>query len=211
MAADAAEYGYTAIERKADSGEHRQHSDVDTFREMAARREELDKTAQKLEEVKRKLDKQGKAQQTFERYIKTIISDLDGSKAEYATYAEMMTALSAAKDKFMETTITEAKQKAQEAAEADFQKQEDALEAQKVVLADLQELKDRLEKIADTDTSRKRFMLSHKLKDGRTLEDAYQQTIQQRQERTEALLEKGIELTAKFEEMQSQDSQQEYH
>ena len=139
------------------------------------------------------------------------MEELTGERRSFSTYADAERALREAMDGYKAATIEEAKQKAQEAAEADFQAREDALEAQKVVLTDLQELKDRLEKIADTDTSRRRFMLAHKFKDGRTLEDAYQQSIKQRRERTEALLEKGLELTAKYEEMQSQDSQQEYH
>ena len=124
--------------------------------------------------------------------------------------AEMMTALSAAKDKFAETTITEAKKKAQEeAAAAEFQKKEDALEAQREVLSDFEKLKENLQKIIDTDASRKRFMESHKFRDGRTLEDAYQQSILQQKERTEAILQKATELTAQYDAMKSQDVQAE--
>lgn len=225
MAADAEEYGYTAIERKADSGEHRQHSDVDTFRQMAATQEKLEKTAREQENTQKKLDMQAKQQEDTQKkldlqakkgkhlihYFYNFMEELTGERQSYSSYAEAKKALRASMDHYKATTIEEAKQKAQEAAEADFQAREDALEAQKTVLTDLQELKDRLEKIADTDTSRRRFMLAHKFKDGRTLEDAYQQSIKQRRERTEALLEKGLELTAKYEEMKSQDSQQEYH
>lgn len=41
MQKDAAEYGYEPIRRKEPTGEHRKHSDVDTFRELAAQQEEL--------------------------------------------------------------------------------------------------------------------------------------------------------------------------
>lgn len=50
MVADALEYGYEAIQRKADSGEHRKRSDVDVFREMAAEREELSIAKEDLNE-----------------------------------------------------------------------------------------------------------------------------------------------------------------
>lgn len=41
MAADAAEYGYEPIKRKAPSGEQHKRTDVDVFREMAAEKSEL--------------------------------------------------------------------------------------------------------------------------------------------------------------------------
>ena len=52
MVADALDYGYEPIQRKPDSGEHRQHSDVDVFRKMSAEREALNETARKLERHK---------------------------------------------------------------------------------------------------------------------------------------------------------------
>ena len=41
MINDALEYGYEAIQRTPDSGEHRKRSDVSEFREMAAERQDL--------------------------------------------------------------------------------------------------------------------------------------------------------------------------
>lgn len=41
MINDAMEYGYETIQRTPDSGEHRKHSDVSEFREMAAERQDL--------------------------------------------------------------------------------------------------------------------------------------------------------------------------
>ncbi len=46
MAADAAEYGYTAVERKADSGEHRAYIKVETYRQLAVQQAEQEEHAQ---------------------------------------------------------------------------------------------------------------------------------------------------------------------
>ena len=207
MAADAEEYGYTAIERKADSGEHRQHSDVDTFRQMAAQQEKLDKIAKQQEDTQKKLDSQAKSQRRFVHFISDTIEELGGTREKFFTYADAKDAIERAKLKY----TTEVKRKAQEEAAAEFQKKEDALEAQKAVLTSIEDVKERLQKIADTDASRKRFMMAHKFKDGRTLEDAYQQSILQQKERTEAILQKAAELTAQYDAMKSQDTQTEYN
>jgi hypothetical protein len=55
MIADALEYGYEAIQRTADSGEHRKHSDVDTFREMMEEQEALDSYKSELEQKEKQI------------------------------------------------------------------------------------------------------------------------------------------------------------
>lgn len=49
MVADALEYGYEAIQRAPDSGEHREHSTVGEFRMLAAERQENEETKQALD------------------------------------------------------------------------------------------------------------------------------------------------------------------
>ena len=112
-------------------------------------------------------------------------------------------------DSFVERTTTEARTKAQEEAAAEFQKKEDALEAQKSVLDELEQLRDKLQSSTDTDTSRKRFMEAHTLKDGRTLEDVYQASIQQKRERDDAFLRRASDLTDEYDRLHQGVEQQE--
>src|SRR5699024_1229433 len=112
-------------------------------------------------------------------------------------------------DSFVERTTTEARTKAQEAAAAEFQKKEDALEAQKSVLDELEQLRDKLQSSTDTDASRKRFMEAHTLKDGRTLEDVYQASIQQKRERDDAFLRRASDLTDEYDRLHQGVEQQE--
>lgn len=200
MVADGLEYGYTAIERKADSGEHRAHSDVETFRQMAAKQEELDKQSQRQEDTQKRMDRQGRH---FAHTILDFMQELTGERPKFKTYTEALSAVREAMDEYKVTTEERAKQKAQDAAEAAFQVKEDALEAQKAVLTELEAVKDKLQKTADIDASRKHFMEHHKFRDGTSLENAYQKSLQKRQESTERLLEKAMELAAEYEAMEA--------
>lgn len=202
MAADGIEYGYAAIERKADSGEHRAHSDVEVYRQMAAQQEELEKATQKQEDTQKKIDMHGKR---LAHTILDFMEELTGERPKFKTYTQALFAVRSAMTDFKETTEERAKQKAQDAAEAAFQEKEDALEAQKAVLIELEEVKAKLQKTADTDASRKRFMEAHRFRDGTTLEDAYQTSMKKRQESTERLLEQAIELAARYEAMQKEN------
>ncbi len=202
MAADGIEYGYTAIERKADSGEHRAHSDVEVYRQMAAQQEELEKVTQKQEDTQKKIDMHGKR---LAHTILDFMEELTGERPKFKTYTQALFAVRSAMTDFKETTEERAKQKAQDEAEAAFQEKEDALEAQKAVLIELEEVKAKLQKTADNDASRKRFMEAHRFRDGTTLEDAYQTSMKKRQESTERLLEQAIELAARYEAMQKED------
>lgn len=130
------------------------------------------------------------------------MEELTGERPKFKTYTQALFAVRSAMTDFKETTEERAKQKAQDEAEAAFQEKEDALEAQKAVLTELEEVKTKLQKTADTDASRKRFMEAHRFRDGTTLEDAYQTSMKKRQESTERLLEQAIELAARYEAMQ---------
>ena len=103
----------------------------------------------------------------------------------------------AAMDSFIERTTAEARQKAQEEAATEFQHKEDALEAQKAVLDELEKLRDKMQLSADMDVSRKRFMEAHQA-GGRTLEEIYQADIAKKRARDEAFLRRGEELTAEY-------------
>lgn len=58
MVADAMEYNYEPIRRKAPSGEQRKRSDVDVYRDMAARKSELDAIAKEQERTAMELEEQ---------------------------------------------------------------------------------------------------------------------------------------------------------
>ena len=129
------------------------------------------------------------------------MEELTGERPKFKTYTEALFAVRSAMTDFKETTEERAKQKAQDEAEAKFQEREDALQAQQAVLAELKEVKDKLQKTVETDVSRKRFMEAHRFQDGTTLEDAYEKSLKKRQEQTERLLEKAMDLAAKYEVM----------
>ena len=113
-------------------------------------------------------------------------------------------------DEYKVATEETAKQKAQDMAEAEFQKWEDALEAQKVVLSELEEIRDKLQKAIDTDTSRQGFMVADRFKDGSTLEDAYQKSLKKRKEYTERLIDKAKDIANKYEAMKKDTDEPEY-
>lgn len=85
MIADALEYGYEAIQRTVDSGEHRKHSDVDTFREMMEEQEALDSYKSELEQkekqIKQKRISVKKEQEKLEEKEKEITKKENDIKA----------------------------------------------------------------------------------------------------------------------------------
>lgn len=203
MAADAVDYGYTAIERKADSGEHRAHVDVEAFRRISAQQEEQQRIALQQQNTQKRMDKQNKH---LAHTILDFVEELTGERPRFRTYSEALEAVKMAMDDYKTITEEQARQKAQDAAEAAFQEKEDALEAQKAVLTELEEIRDKLQKAIDTDTSRKKFMEHHKFRDGTSIEDAYQKSLQKRQENTERFLEQAMEIAAKYEVMQTENT-----
>ena len=112
-------------------------------------------------------------------------------------------------DLFVECTTTEVRTKAQDEAAATFQKKEDALEVQQSVLGELEQLKDKLQLSTNMDASRKRFMEAHTFRDGRTLEDAYQASIRQKQEHDTAFMNRASELTDEYDRLRQGVEQQE--
>ena len=111
-------------------------------------------------------------------------------------------------DLFVECTTTEVWTKAQDEAAA-FQKKEDALEIQQSVLDELEQLKDKLQLSTDMNASRKRFMEAHTFRDGRTLEDAYQASIRQKQEHDTAFMNRASELRNEYDRLRQGVEQQE--
>lgn len=166
--------------------------------DLSSQEAELQKTARELEETKRKLDRQDKTQRRFARLIKEMILELGGERPKIATYADAMDALIAAKGKFVESARADAEKRAQEEAEAKFQSMEEALEAQKSVLSELEDIRDKLQKSASIDTSRQHFMESKKNKDGRTLEEIYQASLREFDVRKKKFLLRADELTAEY-------------
>lgn len=161
MEADALEYGYEPIQRKADSGEHRKHSDVDAFRQMAAEQEKLEDqklTVALLESYNRDVQAKLKVKQEEQEAVAKEQADNDlllkrknkhirntlnfiygflqdmGDNRRFNTYQEMQAAIVSAKERFVTTTQDTANQKAQDKAAADFQVKEDQLEAQRLAL-----------------------------------------------------------------------------
>lgn len=177
--------------------------------DAAARQQQLDLTAQQQEttrkeqeDIQKKQEGRDKGQRRLMNAIYDLYQRLNGGKlVAFPTYTEGIEMFKSALDTFVERTTTEAQTKAQEAAAAEFQKKEDALEAQKSVLDELEQLRDKLQLSTDTDASRKRFMEAHTLKDGRTLEDVYQASIQQKRERDAAFLRRASELTDEYDRL----------
>ena len=64
-------------------------------------------------------------------------------------------------------------------------------------------------KTTDTDASRKRFMEAHTFRDGRTLEDAYQASIRQKQEHDTAFMNRASELRNEYDRLRQGVEQQE--
>ena len=74
---------------------------------------------------------------------------------------------------------------------------------------ELEQLRDKLQSSTDTDASRKRFMEAHTFRDGRTLEDVYQASIQQKRERDAAFISRASELTDEYDRLRQGVEQQE--
>lgn len=188
-----------------------------TEADAAARQQQLDLTAQQQdllarqqEDIQKKQDGRDKGQRRLMNAIYDLYQRLNGGElVAFPTYTEGIKMFRAAMDSFVERTTTEARTKAQEEAAAEFQKKEDALEAQKSVLDELEQLRDKLQSSTDTDASRKRFMEAHTLKDGRTLEDVYQASIQQKRERDDAFLRRASDLTDEYDRLHQGVEQQE--
>lgn len=185
--------------------------------DAAARQQQLDLTAQQQEttrkeqeDIQKKQEGRDKGQRRLMNAIYDLYQRLNGGKlVAFPTYTEGIEMFKSALDTFVERTTTEAQTKAQEAAAAEFQKKEDALEAQKSVLDELEQLKDKLQSSTDTDASRKRFMEAHTFRDGRTLEDVYQVSIQQKRERDDAFLRRASDLMDEYDRMHQGVEQQE--
>ena len=177
-----------------------------TEADAAARQQQLDLTAQQQdllarqqEDTQKKQDGRDKGQRRLMNAIYDLYQRLNGGeRAAFRTYSEGVEMFKAAMDSFVERTTTEARTKAQEEAAAAFQKKEDALEAQKSVLDELEQLRDKLQSSTDTDTSRKRFMESHTIKGGKTLEEIYQSEVREKKNRRDAFLWHAEELTEEY-------------
>lgn len=188
-----------------------------TEADAAARQQQLDLTAQQQdllarqqEDIQKKQDGRDKGQRRLMNAIYDLYQRLNGGElVAFPTYTEGIKMFRAAMDSFVERTTTEARTKAQEEAAAEFQKKEDALEAQKSVLDELEQLRDKLQSSTDTDASRKRFMEAHTFRDGRTLEDVYQASIQQKRERDAAFISRASELTDEYDRLRQGVEQQE--
>ncbi|MBR4578925.1 MAG: hypothetical protein IKO22_04875 [Oscillospiraceae bacterium] len=166
------------------------------------------KRTQEQEAVRKRMEKQGKF---FAHTILDFMQELTGERPQFKTYSEALSAVRDAMAEYRSVTEEAAKQKAQELARAEFdQKWEDALEEQKAVLTELEELRDKLRKAVDTDASRKRFMEARRYKDGTTLEDAYQKTLRKRRAHTERLLEQAVDLAARQETKRKASDEPEY-
>lgn len=197
---DAAEMADQAVEirqqSEAEAAARKQQLDA-IASQQADTQKEQELTARKQEDTQKKLDSRDKSQRWFVKFIYNVIHELGGGNEKFSSYSELMEAVKTAKQNFMDMTMAEARQKAQEEAAAEFQHKEDALEAQKAVLDELEKLRDKIQLSADMDVSRKRFMEAHRA-GGRTLEEIYQSDIAQKRARDEAFLRRGEELTAEY-------------
>lgn len=205
MEADAAALKAQA---EADATARQQQLDLIAQQQETTRKEQ-ETIAQQQKDIQKKLDGQDEEQRCLLEFIYDLYQGLSGERVEFPTYAEGIVMFRAAMDSFVERTTTEERTKAQEEAAAAFQKKEDALEAQKSVLDELEQLRDKLQSSTDTDTSRKRFMEAHKFRDGRTLEDVYQASIQQKRERDDAFLRRASDLTDEYDRLHQGVEQQE--
>ena len=230
MAADAMEHRYEPMVRKADSGEHRKHTDVETFREMEKQKEELswqqenlmlereqqeavrqqqEDTEKEQSERQMKLERRDKSQRRAIKLLYDFLHEMGDDRKSFKTYTELHDAILLAKTKFVEET----RAKAQDDAAAEFQKKEDALDAQRVVLEERKSTMDNraqamleqiesaarmLQKYADTDTSRKKFMESVSYKEGSTLEDKYQSEMQKRREKAKSAAQNAADIAEQY-------------
>ena len=212
MAEDAAELVEQAealkAQMEADAAARQQQLDL-TAQQQETTRKEQEALTQQQEDTQKKLDGRDKGQRRLLKFIYNLYQNLSGERAAFRTYSEGVEMFKTAMDSFVERTTTEARTKAQEEAAAAFQKKEDALEAQKSVLDELEQLRDKLQSSTDTDTSRKHFMEAHTFRDGRTLEDAYQASIRQKQEHDTAFMNRASELTDEYDRLRQGVEQQE--
>lgn len=165
MEADAKEYGYEddAFTRAPDSGEHRKRSDVDVFREMAAEREELDvrqavldwqesdikrdrerleNTEKEQSEANVQLKRKAKMLQHMTGVIHKLMKDLGGERYKFQSIDDFASAFDEAKEKFITSVQEDADVKASDKVAAAFQVKEDQLEAQRIALAEKEDLVD---------------------------------------------------------------------
>ncbi len=213
MAEDAAELVKQAdalkAQTEADAAARQQQLDL-TAQQQETTRKEQEALTQQQEDTQKKLDGRDKGQRRLMNAIYDLYQRLNGGElVAFPTYTEGIEMFKSALDTFVERTTTEARTKAQEEAAAAFQKKEDALEAQKLVLDELEQLRDKLQSSTDTDASRKRFMEAHKFRDGRTLEDAYQSSIRQKQEHDTAFMNRASELRNEYDRLRQGVEQQE--
>lgn len=193
---------------EADAAARQQQLDL-TAQQQETTRKEQEALTQQQEDTQKKLDGRDKGQRRLLKFIYNLYQNLSGERAAFRTYSEGVEMFKTAMDSFVERTTTEARTKAQEEAATAFQKKEDALEAQKSVLDELEQLRDKLQSSTDTDTSRKHFMEAHTFRDGRTLEDAYQASIRQKQERDTAFMNRASELRNEYDRLHQGVEQQE--
>lgn len=198
---DAAEMADQAVEirqqSEAEAAARKQQLDA-IASQQADTQKEQELTARKQEDTQKKLDGRDKNHRRLAKLVCDLHQELTGgNRVRFSTYDEGMTMMRAAMDSFIERTMVEARQKAQEEAATEFQHKEDALEAQKAVLDELEKLRDKMQLSADMDVSRKRFMEAHQA-GGRTLEEIYQADIAKKRARDEAFLRRGEELTAEY-------------
>lgn len=104
MINDALEYGYRPFRRKAPSGERRKRSDVDVYRDMAARKSELDAIEQEQAETARQqaqtAAKQQKQQDTLDALCLAVEQEKESYIAAKRVYDERTAALSDASARF---------------------------------------------------------------------------------------------------------------
>ena len=165
MAADAKQYGYEddAFARAPDSEEHRKRSEVDVYREMAAEREELDvrqavldwqesdikrdrerleNTEKEQSEANVQLKRKAKMLQHMTGVIHKLMKDLGGERYKFQSIDDFASAFDEAKEKFITSVQEDADVKASDKVAAAFQVKEDQLEAQRIALAEKEDLVD---------------------------------------------------------------------
>lgn len=104
MINDALEYGYRPFRRKAPSGEKRKRSDVDIYRDMAARKSELDAIEQEQAETARQQARTAAAQRAQQDSLDALRREVEQEKesciAAKKIYDERTAALSVASERF---------------------------------------------------------------------------------------------------------------
>lgn len=205
---DAAEVADQAVELRRqveNDAAIRQRQLDEVARRQAAIQKRQDLTAQEQEDTQKKQDKRAKGQKNVLQAICDVIKELGGSIPQRFTYSGIVEAIKAAKDKFVEMTIAEAKQIAREEVSTEFQKRKHALDTQRAVvdsvLNELMTLRDKMRTSTDRDISRKRFMEAHRA-GGRTLEEIYQADIAKKLAQKQAFIRRAEELTVEYDAIQ---------